>query len=66
MDREALRKRRGGMGCLTQAEFARKIGMKPNNYRNRENGKVKFKLDEVAKVCEALDWTLEEGMKFLL
>ena len=65
MDTVALKKRRCSKGFFTQAAMARAIEMAPTNYGNRENGKIKFKAAEIQKLCEKLDWTLEEGLKYL-
>lgn len=66
MDTLALKKRRCEMGYFTQSEMARALGMTRANYGNRERGLIRFRGSEIPKVCELLDWTLEEGVKVLL
>ena len=65
MDTMALKKRRCEKGFFTQVSLARQIGMSAENYGNRERGRVRFTADELSRLCEALDWTLEEGLRHL-
>lgn len=66
VDTEKLRVLRCSKAYFDAADFARAIGMKPENYRNRERGKVKFSTDEVLKICEVLGVSLEEVLGILI
>lgn len=66
MDGFELKKKRCAAGYFTQVDMARAMGMKPENYRNRERGHTPFTADEVVKVCELLGMSLDEGIKILL
>lgn len=54
-----LRAKRVLMG-LTQEQLASEIGINTKSYNMRENGKQKFKLEDVIKISKSLDLTLEE------
>lgn len=59
MEPRILKSKRALKG-LTQEDIAGKIGMKTKSYNLKENGKIKFSLEEVAKVSRCLGLTLEE------
>lgn len=46
-------------GDLTQAAFAKKLGMSQQNYGNYENGKQPLKSDQIALICETFGCTAE-------
>lgn len=54
-----LKSKRALLG-LTQIEIAKMLGMTEKNYNMKENGKSLFSLQQVIKVSEILDLTLEE------
>ena len=54
-----LKAKRVLMG-LTQEQLASEIGINTKSYNMRENGKQKFKLEDVIKISKSLDLTLEE------
>lgn len=66
VDTEKLKVLRCQKKFFRAADFARALGMTPVNYWNREKGKVKFSANEVVRVCELLDISLEEGISILL
>lgn len=39
----------------SQTSLARKIGMSPNTLSSRINGKTKFRIDEIERICDALN-----------
>ena len=45
---------------LTQEQIATHIGINTKSYNLKENGKNRFSLEEVVKVSETLELTLEE------
>ena len=45
---------------LTQEQLAKKIGINTKSYNMKENGKIRFSLDEAAKVSEVLKLSLNE------
>ena len=45
---------------LTQEQSAKKIGINTKSYNMKENGKIRFSLDEAAKVSEVLKLSLNE------
>ncbi|MBQ3422552.1 MAG: helix-turn-helix transcriptional regulator [Romboutsia sp.] len=45
---------------MTQEEIAYEIGISPKSYNLKENGKNPFSLQEVSKISEVLNLTLEE------
>lgn len=40
---------------ITQADLAKRINMSPNTLSNKLNGKRDFMVDEVSRICEALN-----------
>lgn len=46
---------------LYQYELAEKMGISQKTYNFKENGKIVFTVEEVLKVIEYLDLTLEEA-----
>ena len=66
MDTLALKKLRCSKGYFTQADMARAVGMRPSNYRNRENGKVRLSADELVVFCEVLGLSIEDGIQMFL
>lgn len=54
MKKLTMRQVRGITG-LSQKEFAKKIGMSMASLLRRENGKTKWTLEEVHKVCLAFN-----------
>ena len=40
---------------LTQQQLADAIGMTQKGYSLRENGKIAFREEEIAKICEVLE-----------
>lgn len=45
---------------FTQEQIATQIGINTKSYNLKENGKNRFSLEEVVKVSETLELTLEE------
>lgn len=45
---------------LTQMEVASKMGLNVKSYNFKENGKVRFKLEEVIEVSKILNLSLDE------
>lgn len=45
---------------MTQDEFAAAVGISLSCYRNKENGKVSFTLDEAKRIADFLDMKIEE------
>ena len=59
MGRKILISKRALLG-LTQVDIASKLGINIKSYNLKENGKVKFKLEEVVAVSKILNLTLDE------
>ncbi|QJA07642.1 helix-turn-helix transcriptional regulator [Romboutsia sp. CE17] len=59
MGRKILKSKRALLG-LTQVDIASKLGINIKSYNLKENGKVKFKLEEVVAVSKILNLTLDE------
>jgi len=47
-----------------QKEFAEKVGMKLSTYQSRENGKSKWKIDEVTTICDYLQISIATQLKY--
>lgn len=54
-----LKSKRVLMG-LTQVEVANKMGLNAKSYNFKENGKIEFKLEEIKKISNILNLTLDE------
>ena len=65
VDTARLKKLRCNQGYFTAVEFAKALGMKSHNYRNRENGHVPFSAAEIVQICELLEIPLEEGIRVM-
>lgn len=61
-----LKRARCRAGYFTAKSFAKALDITYAKYRTRENGIVPFTAQEIVKVCELLDMTLEDGIKILV
>lgn len=59
MNAQKLKGHRVGLG-LYQGEVAKALGMTNKTYNHKENGKVEFKLSEVANAAEVMRMTLHQ------
>lgn len=50
-----LRKERN----LTQEDLAKKLGIEPSTYRNKETGKTQFKMEEMFILSDYFDESIE-------
>lgn len=48
----------------TQEEFAKEIGMALSTYKKRESGATMWKADEIARISDFLQISLDKQLKF--
>lgn len=57
MEKLTIRQIRVGMG-MTQKDLAKFLGISTASYINKENGKRRFYFDEVKRICEKANVTI--------
>ncbi|QEZ68026.1 XRE family transcriptional regulator [Paraclostridium bifermentans] len=59
MNKQLLKKMRLQSG-LKQKDIAKKLGIAPNSYSDKENGNRKFTIQEAIRICEILECDVKE------